>query len=238
MSDESSKDKSSGPPAGSKKTDGKNVGGAQRRTWDLEEYEKRAKDRAELGDDDLKEGDVDSRPLRDREEFKSASADMAGPSGSSRAFVKHRTTNLNLTAAIGKTQIIGDSGARQKGGGWYCDVCECLLKDSSNYLDHINGKKHQRALGFSMRVERSTVDQVQGRLEESKKRKEEESAGNHGPSAVEAYESRMAQIMNEEERKKRMKREAKVAKKKEAETLELEGMDPEMMAAMGFSGFK
>jgi hypothetical protein len=26
-----------------------NVGGAQRRTWDVEEYEKRAKERAELG---------------------------------------------------------------------------------------------------------------------------------------------------------------------------------------------
>jgi U4/U6.U5 tri-snRNP component SNU23 len=231
------KDKPEPPAPGAKKTDGKNVGGAQRRTWDVEEYEKRAKERAELGDEDLKEGDVDSRPLRDREEFKKASADMAGPSGSSRAFVKHRTTNLNLTAAIGKTQVIGDSGLRQKGGGWYCDVCECLLKDSSNYLDHINGKKHQRALGFSMRVERSTVDQVQGRLEENKKRKEEEDAGNTGPSAVEAYESRMAQIMSEEERKKRTKREAKVAKKKEAESLEIEGMDPEMMAAMGFSGF-
>jgi U4/U6.U5 tri-snRNP component SNU23 len=30
-------------------------------------------------------------------------------------------------------------------GGFYCEDCQCLLKDSSSYLDHINGKK--RACG-------------------------------------------------------------------------------------------
>lgn len=39
-----------------------NAGGAQRRTWDLEEYEKRARERAELGDEGV-EGDVDDRPV-------------------------------------------------------------------------------------------------------------------------------------------------------------------------------
>ena len=42
--------------------------------------------------------------------------------------------------------------------GYYCSVCDCILRDSQSYLDHINGKWHNRALGTSMRVERSTAD--------------------------------------------------------------------------------
>lgn len=44
--------------------------------------------------------------------------------------------------------------------GYYCNVCDCILRDSATYLDHINGKWHQRALGMSMRVERSTAQDV------------------------------------------------------------------------------
>lgn len=44
--------------------------------------------------------------------------------------------------------------------GYYCSVCDCILRDSHSYLDHINGKYHNRALGMSMRVERSTAEQV------------------------------------------------------------------------------
>ncbi|KAL4582585.1 hypothetical protein LXL04_007139 [Taraxacum kok-saghyz] len=39
-------------------------------------------------------------------------------------------------------------------------------------MDHINGKKHQRALGMSMRVERASLEQVQQRFENLKKRKD------------------------------------------------------------------
>ena len=44
--------------------------------------------------------------------------------------------------------------------GYYCSVCDCILRDSMSYLDHINGKYHNRALGMTMRVERSNADQV------------------------------------------------------------------------------
>ena len=49
--------------------------------------------------------------------------------------------------------------------GYYCSVCECILRDSQSYLDHINGKYHNRALGMSMRVERSTANDVSCHLD-------------------------------------------------------------------------
>ena len=66
------------------------------------------------------------------------------------------------------------------------------MKDSINFLDHINGKKRksshfnftylvnlctatdQRNLGMSMRVEQSTLEQVKRRFEIVKKKKDEE----------------------------------------------------------------
>merc|ERR1711988_730404 len=48
--------------------------------------------------------------------------------------------------------------------GFYCSVCHCSLKDSVTYLDHINGRWHQRALGMTMRVENVDASKVRDRL--------------------------------------------------------------------------
>ena len=48
--------------------------------------------------------------------------------------------------------------------GYYCSVCDCTLRDSLSYLDHINGKWHNRALGMTMRVEKSSAEQVRSRV--------------------------------------------------------------------------
>lgn len=57
--------------------------------------------------------------------------------------------------------------------GYYCNVCDCILRDSQSYLDHINGKYHNRALGMSMTVEKSTADDVRKKFEALKKDKDE-----------------------------------------------------------------
>lgn len=71
-----------------------------------------------------------------------------------------REKKVDLTSKLGKTQVVTAASLPSQQGGWYCETCKCGLKDSINYLDHINGKKHQKALGYSMRVERSSVSQV------------------------------------------------------------------------------
>lgn len=43
-------------------------------------------------------------------------------------------------------------------------MCNCELRDSANWLAHLNGKNHVRNLGMNMRAERSTVEGVKSKL--------------------------------------------------------------------------
>lgn len=54
--------------------------------------------------------------------------------------------------------------------GFYCDTCRILYKDSHSYLNHINSKAHQKAIGRSMKVEKASLDQVKERLNNIKTR--------------------------------------------------------------------
>ena len=48
------------------------------------------------------------------------------------------------------------------------------MKDSQSYVDHLNGKKHNRALGMSMYVEKKDVSAVKRKIKEMQKRKQME----------------------------------------------------------------
>ena len=120
--------------------------------------------------------------------------------GSRRAFLKSRSRKVDLESKLGTTEIIDpgaaattksgvSTGASLSSGvtkctdgvGWHCRVCDCFLKDSLTYLDHINGKKHQRYLGYSMRVEKSSTEEVSGVLKElAEKKREMEGRTNGG----------------------------------------------------------
>lgn len=67
--------------------------------------------------------------------------------------LKHRDHQVDLGSRLGETQVVNPVAPLSQQAGYYCSVCECAVKYSTNYWDHINGKKHQRALGMSMRVE-------------------------------------------------------------------------------------
>ena len=126
-----------------------------RRTWDKEEFEKKAKERLleETGEDGL--SDERDHPVK-------------------RELLQARSYAVDLDSKLGKNTIITKTTPLSEVGGYYCNVCDCVVKDSINFLDHINGRKHQRNLGMSMRVERSSLDQVKQRFESNKRKKEEE----------------------------------------------------------------
>lgn len=240
----------------------KQVANVSRRKWDAESYEQRAKERQARDDADplndepsRKEGAKDTNNNVDndsdaKQEFQSAPAGAAGPEGSKRAFLRARQESVDLESKVGTSEMMvsADNAVTKTGIGWHCKVCDCFLKDSHTYLDHINGKKHQRKLGFSMRVERSTKDQVLDRLQaitqqQTKERNKNEFGNNDIVHLDELVKQKDETLQREREEKKRQRNERKKALETRKEgsddedEVAVQGIDSEMAAMMGFSGF-
>lgn len=186
-----------------------------RRKWNREEYEKLAEERkreereAEEDEDKKKKGPPIKREL-----------------------LKQRDYKIDLDSKLGKSIVINKNTPTSQSGGYYCNVCDCVVKDSINFLDHINGKKHQRNLGMSMRIERSTLDAVKQRFNVNKKKMEEKKK---------EYDmaSRIQEIAEEEEKLREYRKEKRKENKRKAEEMleEANEQKSELSAIMGFSGF-
>eukprot|EP01084_Bolivina_argentea_P197705 338750_1 len=241
------------------------VSNVQRRTWDKEAYERIAKDRLERGEESQLDEAKRIAALKEkanREEFLPADDKAEGPEGSKRAYLKARTRDLGLDSMAGKTVEVTTDEKGKVQGGYYCEVCECLLKDSLAWLDHINGKRHQVKLGYSMRVKKSSVGNIEKKLQTLKDTRDQEVRIAKGegsglvsskvpkrPTAMEEHQQRITRAEEEEKQRKREMKEAKRKAKEEARTAatraakndDLEAENPEvdvaMAAMMGFSGF-
>ncbi|KAJ7426479.1 Zinc finger matrin-type protein 2 [Willisornis vidua] len=217
-----------------------------RRKWDKDEYEKLAEKRlTEEREKDGKPAQPVKRELLRHRDYK---VDLESKLG--KTIVITKTTPQSEMGGSEPVPVSLGSGARemcspeqhpgvqvqplagplQQLFRYYCNVCDCVVKDSINFLDHINGKKHQRNLGMSMRVERSTLDQVKKRFEVNKKKMEEKQKDYD-------FEERMKELREEEEKAKAYKKEKQREKKRRAEEDLTFEEDDEMAAVMGFSGF-
>ncbi|CAK5041403.1 unnamed protein product [Meloidogyne enterolobii] len=180
-----------------------------RRTWDKTEFEIRAQERlaAEKEAFDIKRGVI--KPPK-------------GP-------------KLDLESKVGKQVVINKTTPSAESGGYYCNICDCVVKDSLNFLDHINGKNHQRNLGFSMRVKKSTVDEVRERLalkkieKESKGRDNEEERQND----LKEEEAKLADF----KRQQRERQKEQIRKRPAKNNVEEVSADPELLSIMGIGNF-
>lgn len=214
------------------------VSNVERRTWDLSQFEELAKQKAS------------ERENRGKPDRSTALVE--------RAPLKQRDTAVDLYSRVGKYAVITNATPLAQRGGYYCDICECLLKDSMSYLDHLNGKKRkstehtqccikgtalpffvpdctmdlaavelrsvadalcyvlrcvcllpaatdQKALGMSMKVERSSLSQVKARLEEHKRSAEEEKTS----ESIEDVAARLERYEEEQKNKKKRKKDKK-----------------------------
>lgn len=196
-----------------------------RRTWDREEFEDKAKEREEKEKKDEDEAlEAKKRKRLERDPLHQGLI-------VARANLKARDYQIDLASRLNKTQVVSVTMPLSQQAGYFCNVCDCILRDSQSYLDHINGKWHNRALGMSMRVEKSTAEQVRNRLEEVKKQKQ-----GGGSSALDFAPDGFEQLAAAQQQKEEDLRSGK-RRKAESEDEEDEELDPEMAAMMGFGGF-
>jgi U4/U6.U5 tri-snRNP component SNU23 len=148
------------------------VDNTARRTWDLDEYRGRAAAREEkasataVGTKATADAAADAAAELRRQKRLERDPLHQGLIAH-RSNLKARDRELDLESRLGKTQMVVAGASASAQAGYYCSVCDCTLRDSQSYLDHINGKYHNRALGMSMRAERSTAEQVRQRLREA-----------------------------------------------------------------------
>jgi len=195
-----------------------------RRKWDRDEYEALARERVKTDDE--------TRAGHDDRGSSSSSSRWKEPAPK-RELLKPREYKVDLDSKLGKSQVITKTTPSSQLGGYYCNVCDCIVKDSINFLDHINGKKHQRNLGMSMKVERSSLDQVKKRFETNKRKMDEKHKEYD-------FNERLRELKEEEEKQKTMRKEKLKEKKKRKRGDDTAGDldDPaDMSALMGFSGF-
>merc|ERR1711994_1067983 len=181
---------------------------SHRREWDATEFERKALERIEAEQKALLDKNKKEPPVK-------------------RELLKRREYKVDLDSKLGKTQVITKVTPASQQGGYYCNVCDCVVKDSINFLDHINGKKHQRNLGMSMKVERSSLDQVKNRFAMNKKKLEEKKKDYD-------FEERVAELREEEEKAREYRKEKRKEKKRKLQKEDNNsgmGMDPSIAAA-------
>merc|ERR1712079_200753 len=111
------------------------------------------------------------------------------------------TVELELEKNLGQSRVVTQHTIKPMQGGFWCSVCECLIKDSSSYLEHVNGRRHNRNLGMNMKVEKIGVDRVREKLKSMRTQ----------PEVIDSEDivAKIQKMEQEQEEKKRNKKNKK-----------------------------
>ena len=144
---------------------------AFRKTWDREEYAKKA----------AAEEAKRKAEGKARYEAKLLGKKYHAPVDySSLEATTARNQRLDVASMVGKTTIVPAGaalGKRGRGAGFYCSDCDLTFKDNIQLVEHLNSKQHLIATGQSGDVARAGVKEVRLRLRmlsHQKRVKEEE----------------------------------------------------------------
>lgn len=149
-------------------------GDVSRRSWDVDAYERRAKERKRA------ESEAEQEKLRARKASRQRPHIGDDPFAPTRAWLQKRDHSIDFESKVGSSEIVGSI----QGGGFTCKTCDVTLKDSNRYLAHVNSKAHQKALGMSMRVKRSTPEEVRLAFQKAAKERDESKQRKNKPMAT------------------------------------------------------
>ncbi|KAI7850694.1 hypothetical protein BDC45DRAFT_446630 [Circinella umbellata] len=154
-----------------------------RRTWDRSEYTEKARAREER--DRLKDKNED----RKRRGLSAIKPKKDEELDQPKELMKMRENKIQLDTNLGKIQVVqgGASSEASRQPGFYCKACDIVVKDSVNYLDHINGRKHQQNVGVQLKVERASVSSVKDRLAMLKRKKDAPEEEEYGMKYVSLF---------------------------------------------------
>lgn len=150
---------------------------------------------------------------------------------------------------IGKVEILEkETGSKSlPTHGFFCVTCKASFTSSDAYLDHCNGRIHQRNLGLSLKVQRvEEVDRVKARLETLTKKRISSAAileaddSKHFEKKLDDAEKAQQAFKAERKERKKQKKAKKGEEDKEVEKTEEEHLEEEddlMASVMGFKSF-
>lgn len=167
------------------------------------------------------------------------------------AKARNESPLAQFSEKIGKVQIIeketnpSKSKASSLSHGFHCATCNASFTSSDAYLDHCNGRVHQRNLGLSLRVERvDEVDRVKTRLQKlTQKRYMTESiieskSTAHFENKLEKAEKDLETLKEERKIRKKSKKEKTIKEEETASIYEAKNeTEEDIMALMGFKSF-